>query len=114
MQLLQPSLLPALVHFHCIVSTTLVPSAINLRRIEMATQESSGASKLPLILAGASVAVSTTVAALAVWWATSNAPKPPKKSKLAEGMSDSLNDSTGVATHVYVRNFPTLSPSCTS
>lgn len=47
----------------------------------MASQESGASSKLPLILAGASVAVSTTIAAVAVWWASGSSSKGKKSEK---------------------------------
>jgi hypothetical protein len=47
----------------------------------MASQDTATASKLPLILAGASVAVSTTIAALAVWWASQSGTGNEKSSK---------------------------------
>ena len=58
----------------------------------MATQESGGSGKLPLILAGASVAVSTTVAALAVWWATKNAPAKPRKADLFKDVEKTVTE----------------------
>ena len=47
----------------------------------MASQDGGVSSKLPLILAGASVAVSTTVAALAVWWASKSTGESGKGQK---------------------------------
>lgn len=54
----------------------------------MASQESGVSSKLPLILAGASVAVSTTIAAVAVWWASSSGSKGKKSEK--KGVASNL------------------------
>lgn len=56
----------------------------------MASQEGSASNKLPYILAGASVAVSTTVAALAVWWASkSREDSPGSSTKSSKGRNGS-------------------------
>lgn len=47
----------------------------------MASQESGVSNKLPLILAGASIAVSSTIAAVAVWWASSQGTGAKKSDK---------------------------------
>lgn len=74
----------------------------------MASQDTNTASKLPLILAGASVAVSTTVAALAVWWATKAAPKETKPSKKKPASAQELPQTDG-SPYQYTQDSETLS-----
>lgn len=55
------------------------------------------------MLAGASVAVSTTVAALAVWWAASSTPKKPKGPKSRDSAEEHSKELPETELQPYVR-----------
>lgn len=69
----------------------------------MASQDSGMSSKLPMILAGASVAVSTTVAALAVWWASKSSGEVVKGQKKKVAVKSDAGQAA--STYVEVRSF---------